>query len=510
MRADRVALAGDQLGGHVVGRAHHGPGVGQAALAFDRGQAEVGHAHAPLGVDQHVLGLDVAVHDPALVRVGQRARHVAHQLHLAALVELARDLAQGAGPLHQLVDDERRLLQHAHRVHAQDPRVLERGRDLALAAEALQARGPARGGDHLQGHLALQLGVPGQVDHPHAALAQHAAQLEAPLAPQLLLAVHPRGRGAGRPTAAQGRGRGRVGGQPALGQRRVQRRGQRLAVAQPLRGGDRQRPLAHRLQGGGHRGAQGAGRGRAAGLHQAPQLEPARGREGVPPADRLVEHHPQRPHVGRGPHAARHLGVGLLGGHVERGAHHGAAAGQAVDALDQGQAEVRHAGSALRVDQHVARGQVAVHHPPRVREPHRARHVAQQAHPPREAQRGQRLEQVRGPRDQLVGQEGDPAHLAAVEERHQPLVAQRGGQLALAPEAGLLLGSHRAAQDLERHLALRAPGPVDPAGAALAQGGEHDVGSEGRPGEELLARGRGRGAFGDAARKGPDGHGPGR
>jgi hypothetical protein len=47
------------------------------------GDPEVGHQHV-VAVDEHVARLHVAVHDAAPVRVGERARHLAHD---------ARDLA---------------------------------------------------------------------------------------------------------------------------------------------------------------------------------------------------------------------------------------------------------------------------------------------------------------------------------------------------------------------------------------------------------------------------------
>ena len=41
-------------------------------LAPGARDAEVRHLHAPLGVDEHVVRLDVAVHDPVAMREAQR------------------------------------------------------------------------------------------------------------------------------------------------------------------------------------------------------------------------------------------------------------------------------------------------------------------------------------------------------------------------------------------------------------------------------------------------------
>ena len=73
-----VRLTGDGsaeglLGGDVVGRAEH-PAVRRQALLVERARdPEVGDLGRALLVDQHVLGLDVAVDDVARVRGAERA-----------------------------------------------------------------------------------------------------------------------------------------------------------------------------------------------------------------------------------------------------------------------------------------------------------------------------------------------------------------------------------------------------------------------------------------------------
>ena len=63
---ERGLLARELLIGRVAGRAERGGnllahGPGRAGLELVRGNAEVDHAHAVIGIDEDVAGLDVAV-----------------------------------------------------------------------------------------------------------------------------------------------------------------------------------------------------------------------------------------------------------------------------------------------------------------------------------------------------------------------------------------------------------------------------------------------------------------
>ena len=76
-----VGLTGDGLsecllGRDVVGRAEHAPGDRQALLGERARDAEVRDLGTAFLADEHVLGLDVAVHDHALVRGAERAREL--------------------------------------------------------------------------------------------------------------------------------------------------------------------------------------------------------------------------------------------------------------------------------------------------------------------------------------------------------------------------------------------------------------------------------------------------
>ena len=79
----RVHLAGgEELGRHVVGRPHHGAGLGELVTALQpAGESKVQQAwRAVLGIHQNVLGLEVAMHDAPAVQVGQRLEQPGHDL----------------------------------------------------------------------------------------------------------------------------------------------------------------------------------------------------------------------------------------------------------------------------------------------------------------------------------------------------------------------------------------------------------------------------------------------
>ncbi len=142
-RAD--ALAERLLGADVVGGAEHAPVGGEAVLLEGARDAEVGHLRAAVLVDQHVLRLDVAVHDALVVgglqragdldRVGERLGHVEPaQAADARLERLAGDV---------LEHDERRATILADVDHLHDVRVVELGDGARLAPEPLELGGVA-------------------------------------------------------------------------------------------------------------------------------------------------------------------------------------------------------------------------------------------------------------------------------------------------------------------------------------------------------------------------------
>jgi hypothetical protein len=71
----RYLLAGRLLRRHVPGGPDDRVGVGEAGVGRCRpGNPEVDQDHRPVGLQQQVAGLDIAVHDPRRVRGLQRVR----------------------------------------------------------------------------------------------------------------------------------------------------------------------------------------------------------------------------------------------------------------------------------------------------------------------------------------------------------------------------------------------------------------------------------------------------
>ena len=182
LRGDLAAH--DLLGRHVGGRADdvagRGAQLGHLHLAERLGDPEVGDLGVPVGGQQHVLGLEVAVHDPLRGRLGEPAQHA---------LEHARDVRQRQPPderpqrpaLEVLHRDERHAVVLEVLDHRHDARVVERAGDARLVQEAAGERGVGGVGrvQLLQRDLAVERVLAGEVDGRHATAAELAHDLVA-------------------------------------------------------------------------------------------------------------------------------------------------------------------------------------------------------------------------------------------------------------------------------------------------------------------------------------------
>ena len=132
-------------------------------------EAEVGHHDAPAATAQHVVRLEVAVHDPR----GMRGREPAPRRH-EGLEDLGRGPRRRPQPVgERLTVDE--LHGHvvapargAHLVHHDDVRMGQPRHRARLPQQSL-ARGITAGirAQHLHGHPTLEIRVEGEVHHAH-------------------------------------------------------------------------------------------------------------------------------------------------------------------------------------------------------------------------------------------------------------------------------------------------------------------------------------------------------
>jgi hypothetical protein len=173
----------------VLGRAHHHVGAGEivAGSAESFGNTEVGQQHAPVGSDQDVAGLDVAVHEPGAMcsiegggntrtdvdrEIGAEPALFVEQLSQALAVDELHDDGQAStaatGVLDRVVDRD-------------DVGVAQLGDCNGLATEALGDHriGCQRRLQELDGDLARECQVCRQPDFRHAPLRESSLQLVA-------------------------------------------------------------------------------------------------------------------------------------------------------------------------------------------------------------------------------------------------------------------------------------------------------------------------------------------
>ncbi len=179
-------LAFDLLGAHVQRRTHRHAALRQVEGRTIAGQAadqtEVGDLDLALARQQDVLRLDVAVDDAQLAGPLQRRRHLAEnaqrQQHVGRTL-LEQEFAQVAA-LDVFQGHVRHTVGLADGVDLDDVGVGGLGDGGGLGLEALQGGGVGRQlrPKDLQGDLALQRDLFGEVNLAHAALAEMAQDVE--------------------------------------------------------------------------------------------------------------------------------------------------------------------------------------------------------------------------------------------------------------------------------------------------------------------------------------------
>ena len=148
------------------GAEHRARGFGPARLGERAGETEVGDADDAVLVEEEVRGLDVAVQDPACVRVLERRRDVATDPGGLRHAEerLPVEHRPEAAALEQLEHHERHVVL-APVVDGDDVRMVQRGRDLRLGPEPAEERRVLgqRRVQHLDRDATTQPGVLGDV-----------------------------------------------------------------------------------------------------------------------------------------------------------------------------------------------------------------------------------------------------------------------------------------------------------------------------------------------------------
>jgi hypothetical protein len=173
--------APDLLRRDVVDRSHDLPRIGDAAIRGAGAQPEVREVAVLLAWtpgEEDVRRLDVAVHEPALVRGVERARDLAdeHQRSLRCESAFRPQQRLQVGARHVAHGDVEQPVDLAGLVYRDDVRVIERSRKPGLAQEAC-AKAPVLGEfgrQELESNVPFEPGVVSEVDDAHSPAPQHA------------------------------------------------------------------------------------------------------------------------------------------------------------------------------------------------------------------------------------------------------------------------------------------------------------------------------------------------
>ncbi len=193
-------LAQGLLGGDVGRGAHDRPLLGEARGAPAPGHPEVAQLDRPGAVGrglhpEHVLRLHVAMDDVVVVGVAEGPGELPPDLDDPRGGKGPR-LAE-ALPRHQLHDDEGNAPLLAHVVDGHDVGVVQGGGGAGLLEEPGLALRPAGDREHLDRHLALELGVEPEVDRSHPAPAEEPVEPVTAVEDRALTQLGRRGRDLG-------------------------------------------------------------------------------------------------------------------------------------------------------------------------------------------------------------------------------------------------------------------------------------------------------------------------
>ena len=181
-----IAITRRLLGAHVCRRPDRHAGGRQARLFSTVGRGacntEVGHERAPVDpVEQNVVGLDVPVHDPARMRVGQGIRHfqqpAAHVVHRQRPTLLhQRGEVVAIDARHH---EEHEVPDFVDRIDGDDVRMAQLRGGLRFAQKARAHIAPERqlGWQQLDGDKALEPAVLGAIHDSHSATADFLVEL---------------------------------------------------------------------------------------------------------------------------------------------------------------------------------------------------------------------------------------------------------------------------------------------------------------------------------------------
>ena len=184
----------DLLGRHIDRSTHDGAGRGQGRggrrarddvapggdareLGERARQPEVDDPRDPIGPDQHVVGLEVAVHQPGRVRSGQALTGPLIQREdLGGRALAAGDPPTGRRAIDQFHGDEQLALVGPDLVHGDHIRMRQASHRGGLAEQPLRAVG--HGAMELECHVAAEPEVARAIDDPHPAGADPLDDLE--------------------------------------------------------------------------------------------------------------------------------------------------------------------------------------------------------------------------------------------------------------------------------------------------------------------------------------------